>query len=178
LESQKIVLLAKETENIRNLIKALNIRGFNCTFMSRNEEFADIESTDLSIIETGPDMSGPVLESLIKHLKDRHIPVFLLSDRDTILDIEEDSNFEDFLFKPYNADELAVRIKRVLHRKQSGSLPAEYLKSGDLIIDLPKCEVKIAGNAIDLTFTEYELLKYLINQKGRVLTREVLLNNI
>ncbi len=77
-----------------------------------------------------------------------------------------------------NSNELLVRINRLLKKHKPREAPTEYLKAGDIVIDLPRCEVSVAGKVVDLTFTEYELLKFLISRKGHVLTREVLLNKI
>ena len=73
---------------------------------------------------------------------------------------------------------LLVRINRLLSKHKPREAPTEYLKAGDIVIDLPRCEVSVSGRVVDLTFTEYELLKLLISEKGHVLTREVLLNKI
>ena len=150
-----------------------------CNIISSEEELVSSESSDLLLIETRAGLVGSGLKDMIQRIKqERRIIVVLLGDKEILNDVEHDSNFEDFVLKPVDLDELSVRIKRLLRRNKLGEESAEHLRAGDVTIDLPRCEVMVAGKVVDLTFTEYELLKLLIRQKGHVLTREVLLNKI
>ncbi len=85
---------------------------------------------------------------------------------------------DDFVLKPYKANEILTRVNRLLRKNNLQEESAETLRAGDVIINLPKCEVTVSGELVDLTFTEYELLKLLMSQKGHVFSREVLLNKI
>ena len=79
--------------------------------------------------------------------------------------------------KPWNMDELSARIRRAIShttRPEHDSI----IKVGDLTIDPVRCEVELAGRLLALTFKEYELLKLLATSKGKVFTRESLLNEI
>ncbi|MFC1911473.1 winged helix-turn-helix domain-containing protein [Chloroflexota bacterium] len=88
-----------------------------------------------------------------------------------------DSNIDDFVVKPWEANEVTARIKRIL--RQKGSMESEdIIRCGDLVIDSEKCEVLLGGKPIILTFKEYQLLKFLANNKGRVFTRDVLLDKV
>jgi len=85
---------------------------------------------------------------------------------------------DDYVTKPFSPRELIARIKAVLRRmKEKDRLP-EVLKIGDLTIDFSKISVAIKGKPIELTSKEFELLKTLLNAKGRVLSRDYLLDNI
>ena len=175
----QILILAKESEIIRKLIDGLTIIGYVCNIISSEEELASSESADLLLIETRDGLVAFVLRDMVQRIKqERRIIVVLLADKETLRDMENDSNIEDFVLKPYDLNELSVRIKRLLRRSKPREESGEYLTAGDVTIDLPRCEVAVAGKVVDLTFTEYELLKFLISNKGRVLTREVLLNKI
>ena len=122
---------------------------------------------------------GSELKEMIKRIKQvRPIFIVMLTNKETLHDIENDSNIDDFVLEPYIPNELSVRIKRLLSRHKQKEESVEYLRSGDLVIDLPRCEVMVAGKVVDLTFTEYELLKFLLSRKGHVFTREVLLKEI
>jgi DNA-binding response OmpR family regulator len=79
--------------------------------------------------------------------------------------------------KPWNLDELASRI----HREVARSCIVDedkITKVGDLIIDHSKCEVYLGGHLLALTFKEYELLKLMATNKGKVFTRDALLNEV
>jgi two-component system, OmpR family, alkaline phosphatase synthesis response regulator PhoP len=85
--------------------------------------------------------------------------------------------FNDFVVKPVNPLELRARIRRITN-PTGLSKEKDVMKSGDLIIDIAQCEVSVAGRPVELTFKEYELLKFLVNNKARVFTREQLLNEL
>ena len=84
---------------------------------------------------------------------------------------------DDFVIRPYDVGELALRIKRLLKRTKSIDT-GEVIKCGDLLIDLARCETSVRGRLVVLTFREYELLKFLAKSRGRVFTREALLNKV
>ena len=85
---------------------------------------------------------------------------------------------DDYMTKPFSPRELIARIKAVLRRvKEKDRLP-EALKTGDLIIDLSKITVSVKDRPVELTAKEFELLKTLMKAKGRVLSRDYLLDTI
>jgi len=85
---------------------------------------------------------------------------------------------DDYVVKPFSPRELIARIKAVLRRvKEKDRLP-EIFKIGDLTVDFSKISVSIRNKPVVLTSKEFELLKTLIKAKGRVLSRDYLLDNI
>jgi two-component system alkaline phosphatase synthesis response regulator PhoP len=85
---------------------------------------------------------------------------------------------DDYVTKPFSPRELMARVKAVLRRiKEKEKLP-EILKIGDLTIDFSKIQVAIKNKPVDLTSKEFELLKTLIKSKGRVLSRDYLLDTV
>jgi DNA-binding response OmpR family regulator len=175
----KLLILAKESELIYDLINRLDRKGHACTLITHEEKLASNEPADLLLIEIENGLVDSITGGIVQRIKqDRHIPIILLLDKQTLQETENFPNIEDFVLKPYDPDEVSMRIKRILKNNNSREESTEYLKAGNITIDLPRCEVSVAGRIVDLTFTEYELLKLLVSKKGRVLTREVLLNQI
>jgi DNA-binding response OmpR family regulator len=84
---------------------------------------------------------------------------------------------DDFVIEPVDALELELRVRRLLRRGKTSD-SSEQMACGDLTIDLAKCEVTVGGRPVVLTFKEYELLKYLVGNQGRVCTREALLDRV
>jgi DNA-binding response OmpR family regulator len=84
---------------------------------------------------------------------------------------------DDFLLSPYDGRELALRVKRQLNIVQNGA-SGELIRCDGLLIDLARCEVTLEGRIIELTFKEYELLKLLAVNSGRVYSREALLDQV
>ena len=175
----RLLILAEDNGNVRELVNSLNYRGFSCTVVSSEEEMSDTRATDMVLIDTNSSRGDVALgETTLRIKQDLQIPILLLADKSVLREIESDPNIADFILKPYDLDELSARIRRLLQDSSSKSEPTDYLKTDGVIIDIPKCEVTVKGKVVDLTFTEYELLKLLVSKKGQVLTRELLLNKI
>jgi len=175
----RLWIFARDSELINQLKNGLTLRGYACTIIYSKDALTSANESDLLLIEPGDWLSGSDLKQFTRRIKqERHLPVILLADKDTLRQIEDVSDIEDFILKPYDIDELTQRISRLMKKNTSAPESSEHLKAGDIVIDLPRCEVWVRGKVVDLTFTEYELLKLLVSKKGQVLTREVLLNKI
>jgi len=175
----RVLILARESEDINKLVNGLIMKNYVCSIISDEERLASGKPADLLLVETGDGLAGTRLKDTIRRIKrDRDIPIVLLAAKETLRDVENESTVEDFVLKPYDPNELSVRINRLLRKTKPKEESLEYLKAGNVFIDLLRCEVSVAGKVVDLTFTEYELLKLLMSKKGHVLTREMLLNKI
>jgi DNA-binding response OmpR family regulator len=140
-------------------------------------EYFKKTAPDLMVLDLGlPIMSGEaVCQEVRKKYKD--LPIIILTAKDAVSDIIKGLNFgaDDYITKPFVADELLARIKARL-RKQGENDTA--LKIADLELDSKTLEVKRHGKLIQLTPQEFKLLQYLMSNKGRILTREMILSRI
>ncbi len=132
---------------------------------------------DLMVLDLGlPNMSG---EAVCLEVRKNYpeLPVIILTAKDTISDIVNGLNLgaDDYMTKPFVADELLARIKARL-RRQNGT--DSKLQVGDLELDNKTLEVKRDGKLIQLTPQEFKLLQYLMSNKGRILTRDMILNRV
>lgn len=132
---------------------------------------------DIMILDLGlPNMTG---ESVCVEAKKKYpeLPIIILTAKDTTSDIVEGLNLgaDDYMTKPFVADELLARIKARLRGSEDNS---GKLVVGDLELDNKSFEVKRNGKIIHLTPQEFKLLEYLMNNKGRILTREMILNRV
>lgn len=131
---------------------------------------------DLALLDLGlPDIDGGSLFSQLK--KDYpDLPIIILTARNASSDIVKGFNLgaDDYITKPYNAEELLARIKARLKHAQTSS----KLKVADLELNIKMFEVKRAGKVIKLTPKEFKLLEYLMVNKGRVLSRDMILSRI
>jgi two-component system, OmpR family, alkaline phosphatase synthesis response regulator PhoP len=126
-------------------------------------------------INGAPDNSA--LLSLTRSIKEEaSLPVIALLSREALNKFDMSPLFDDFIVEPWDATELATRAKRILGKKKVNS--SELMECGDLTIDSAKCEVSVAGRLVTLTFKEFELLRFLANNPGRVFSREALLNEV
>jgi two-component system response regulator VicR len=109
-------------------------------------------------------------------------PIIILTARDTEVDkvLGLELGADDYVTKPFSSRELLARIKANL-RRITGELPADKKPRwliGDLVIDTETYEVKRNGQSIDLTHREFQLLEYMARNRGTVLTREHLLQQV
>jgi DNA-binding response OmpR family regulator len=176
-----VLIVARDEDTRNNLRKNLAHHGLTCLFTSYSngvQEAVDSGKPDILLLEM--DESPPALEvlELTKRVKKtKNLPVIALIPRvmpdnaDYLLDVD------DLVISPYDSGELHLRINRLLRR--TGSVEKkEQVKHGDLKIDLATCEATVEGRIVELTFKEYELLKLLAGNPGRVYTRNALLDKI
>ena len=124
-----------------------------------------------------PALSG--MEVLRRLRKESQLPVIMLTARDTVVDKVAglDSGADDYITKPFEIEELLARIQAAL-RKRPARPVGETLTAGPLVMDADRHEVTVNGTAVELTRREFDLLKYLLENKERVISRESLLDNV
>lgn len=96
---------------------------------------------------------------------------------DQLASFDVQQGFDDFIVYPAVADELLARLRRAIWLK-SGVESDNTLRAGDLLIDLGNYKVYVGGAPVDLTYKEYELLRFLATNRDKVFTREALLNRV
>jgi len=107
------------------------------------------------------------------------IPLLVLLTQDQLERYDFSIGLDDFQVTPCRPYELAARVQQALWRV--GKMPREdqeVLRCGDLLIDTSRYEVYVAGRPAELTFKEYELLRFLATNQDKVFTREMLLNRV
>jgi two-component system, OmpR family, alkaline phosphatase synthesis response regulator PhoP len=105
-------------------------------------------------------------------------PVLLLVSAAQIADLElRDDLFDDFCVHPFQPRELEARLKHLFWRTGRGTRP-ELVEYADLVLNLETYQAAFAGKPLDLTYMEYELLKFLASHPGKVFTRETLLSRV
>ena len=124
-----------------------------------------------------PQMTG--MEVLRRLRRESAIPVIMLTARDSVIDKVSglDSGADDYITKPFAIEELLARIRAAL-RKQPAAPAVQKLTAGPLVMDVDRHEVTVNGQGVDLTKKEFDLLQHLLENKGRVLSREVLLDGV
>jgi two-component system alkaline phosphatase synthesis response regulator PhoP len=121
-----------------------------------------------------------VCKTLKKETNTANIPIIMLTakthESDKVVGLELGA--DDYVTKPFSPRELIARIKAVLRRVKEKDKATEVIKIGDLIVDSSKISVSIKNKPLELTSKEFELLTALIKAKGRVLSRNYLLDSI
>ena len=128
-----------------------------------------------------PGMDGlMVCQALRAQRETAGIPIIMLTARveegDRIAGLELGA--DDYVTKPFSPGELTARITALLRRAQRGAAPAALLRYGPLVVDVDRHTVRIDGEEVRLTAKEFLLLQYLIEHRGRVLSRDLLLTDV
>jgi two-component system phosphate regulon response regulator PhoB len=129
-----------------------------------------------------PELTGIQLLRMIRSdalLQDT--PVILLTAKGETVDKVRglETGADDYVTKPFDARELLLRVQSLLRRaKSAAAKPSTRLVAGDLLLDIERHQVTSNGKEIDLTATEFKLLRLLLERKGRVQTREELLADV
>ncbi len=177
-----VLLVTNEMDRVRDLSAGLSRLGFSCTACIYADDVIEQDArqafnvvlVDLSAISAQGDSAWKWFRRLKLR---RPLPIIALISASTLHVVTAEQGLDDFIMRPWNLDELSSRIRRAVAR---AARPSEdtVIRVGDLTIDTVRCEVELSGRLLALTFKEYELLKLLATHKGKVFTREKLLNEI
>lgn len=177
----KSILAIEDDQDLRDYLKELlTDHGFLVQTATRGIEALNLikkTAPDLIVLDLGlPDIDGENVCSQIK--KDhQHLPIIILTAKDGVPNVVHglDLGADDYMTKPFDGDELLARIKTRLR-----SLPGNEakLKIADLELNPANHDVKRAGKLIKLTPQEFKLLHYLMINKGRILTRDMILSRL
>lgn len=195
-ESVDRILVVEDETEIRDLI-VLHLKRSGHPFDavgSVEEAMPLLEKTSYALVVLDwmlPGMSGIELARRIRAKSDRdHLAILMVTARAEASDIVAglDAGADDYLSKPFDPQVLVARVRALLrrHRRPSASSGAaidqqaiiESFQIGELSIDAGTYEVKCAGEMIALTPSEFKLLQTLAQNRGRVLTRESLINHV
>ncbi len=176
-----LLIVAQESKELARLHDGLVQNGFTCLMASFNEEVTELvtrQQQDLILVEISGNPPDSGTWEFIHRIKEKSsTPIIALLAGETLDSINGHLETDDFLTSPYDVKELLLRTKWLLHKTKSAA-SGELIKCDDLVIDVARCEVTIKNKVVELTFREYELLKFLAVNRGRVYTREALLDKV
>lgn len=180
---KKKILIADDEERIVKLVSDfLNAAGYETVRAADGREALEVFSANpdikLAVIDIMmPEIDGWEVTREIR--KQSNIPVIMLSARAEEFDLLTgfESGIDEYVTKPFSPAVLVKRVDALLKRSSGQPLSGEEVKRG-LVIDNDAFTAYIDGTALELTLKEFELLSYLYENAGRVLTRDQLLNAI
>ena len=179
------IYIVEDDVNIREIERyALKNSGYEVEeFESGADFFKRMEQrmpnlVILDIMLPGED-GMDILAKLRADKRTSKLPVIMVTAKTTELDKVKglDSGADDYIIKPFGVMELISRVKALLRRTTDVNTEAQ-MKYGDILVDNDKHAVFVCGNPCELTYKEYELLKYLITNKGIVLSRDKLMSQV
>lgn len=177
----KILVVEDERDLNRIITKHLKKNNYSVDSCFDGQEALDfISYSEYDLIITDimmPNVDGYEFIDKLRANKN-NTPVIMLTAKDTLEDkiVGLDSGADDYIVKPFEFDELLARI-RVLMRRNYG-LATNIIQIEEITLDLAKKQVAKSGEIIDLTGKEYEVLEYLMKDKGSILSRDQILNHV
>ncbi len=182
----KSILIIEDEKDIVDLItyhfKQSGYSVVSAPDGSSGLEQAKKEKPDLIILDLMlPEMDGKdVCRALKSNPVTKSIPILMLTAKAEEMDrvIGFELGADDYVTKPFSPRELVLRVKAILRRKEFPQEFEKVLMIGDLLIDMERHHVSVRGKPIRLTATEFKLLFELASKRGRVLTREILLDKV
>lgn len=186
MQERTEIFCVEDDGDIRELIEyTLKTAGFEVRgFEGGTELFEALESARPLLILLDIMLSGTDGMKILKQLREKSatadIPVIMVTAKSDRLDKVRglDCGADDYVTKPFDILELIARIKAVLRRSKAKQNTAEVLECGEIEADLPQRRITVSGNEITLTYKEFELLVFLMENKGKVVTRTTLLDKI
>ena len=185
MSGEKVLVVDDEPQIRRALRVVLRANGYSVTEVGTGEDALDAAASqpfDLMILDLMlPDVEGV---EVCRRLREwSHLPVIVLSahDEEDVKVQALDEGADDYVSKPFSAPELLARMRSAVRRSTFDSAPPEPIVSvaeGQVIIDLARRLVLRAGEEVHLTPTEYDLLRFMAGQPGRVITHGHLLRSV
>jgi len=179
----KHILVVDDEPRIAEIAKDyLEHAGFRVTTADNGPDALAIARTrrpDLVVLDLGlPRMDGLDVTRALR--KQSNVPIIMLTARvdesDKLVGLEIGA--DDYVTKPFSPKELVARVRAVFRRVDAAPERGDVVRAGDVVLEQSKMRARVAGRAIDLTPTEFELLATLARQPGRVFTRAQLLDAI
>lgn len=184
--ANKKILVADDEVDVLNLVSTnLKAAGFNVLKAEDGPAALDLARSavpalivlDLML----PGLSGlEVCKLLRADPATKLIPIIMLTAKaeevDRIVGLELGA--DDYITKPFSPRELVLRVKSVIRRASAPIETADIIRLGDIQVDRARCEVLVKNRPVDFTATEFKLLTLLIERRGRVQSRDTLLNDV
>jgi DNA-binding response OmpR family regulator len=179
---KKILVVDDEPKIIQLTQDYLENAGFSVISAGDGERalaIIQVEKPDLVVLDLGlPGMDGLDVCRSIRQTS--NLPIIMLTARDEETDklVGLELGADDYITKPFSPKELVARVRSVLRRSELAQEEREVIRVGDVTLDLPRMQVTIGDEEIELTATEFQLLQTLASQPGRIFTRSQLLNAV
>ena len=176
------LLLVEDEEAIGSLVSAyLEQTGYRVSWVRSGEDaLATLDQLRPSLVILDIGLPGQDGFDVCRGIRARSsVPILMLTARDEEVDRVAglEVGADDYVTKPFSPRELAARVKAVLRRTQP-AIPEQRLELGDVTVDTLAREVTVAGEAVELTGKEFDLLAYLLENAGIVVSRDQLLEQV
>ena len=178
------ILVVDDEPRMRKLVKDfLSAKGYEVLEAADGEEAVERFMGDREIALLILDVMMPKMDGweVVKAVRQySRVPIIMLTargeERDELLGFK--LGVDEYISKPFSPKILVARVEALLRRSMPGAGQQEILSAGGIVVDKTAHEVKIDGNPVELSFKEFELLAYFMENQGIALSREKILNNV
>ena len=185
-QNQRILVVDDEQDLLEILKFNLETEGYEVATASSAEEALQMDIASFSLLLLDVMMGGMSGFAMARKLKEKpttaNVPIIFLTARDTENDTVTGFNLgaDDYISKPFSLREVMVRVRAVLRRTATSADEGEpqVLSYQGIVMNLDKKTVSIEGEDVPFTKTEFELLHLLLNERGRVFSRQELIERI
>lgn len=187
-EKDSRILVVDDEQDLCEILKFnLEIEGYQVETANSAEEALEKDIASYNLLLLDVMMGGMSGFQLAKQLKNSevtaHIPIIFLTARDTENDTVTGFNLgaDDYISKPFSIREVMVRVRAVLRRTASrleGAEEPAVISYQGLLLNLNKKSVSVDGEDVQFTKTEFELLRLLLEERGRVFSRQELIDRV
>lgn len=187
-EKDSRILVVDDEQDLCEILKFnLETEGYQVETANSAEEALEKDIVSYNLLLLDVMMGGMSGFQLAKQLKNSevtaHIPIIFLTARDTENDTVTGFNLgaDDYISKPFSIREVMVRVRAVLRRTASrleGAEEPAVISYQGLLLNLDKKSVSVDGEDVPFTKTEFELLRLLLEERGRVFSRQELINRV
>ena len=185
-QNQRILVVDDEQDLLEILKFNLETEGYEVATASSAEEALQMDIASVSLLLLDVMMGGMSGFAMARKLKEKpttaNVPIIFLTARDTENDTVTGFNLgaDDYISKPFSLREVMVRVRAVLRRTATSADEGEpqVLSYQGIIMNLDKKTVSIEGEDVPFTKTEFELLNLLLSERGRVFSRQELIERI
>jgi DNA-binding response OmpR family regulator len=174
-----VLMVSRDDRAAETLMLCFPKGGFTTSTMTDSSQLPSLtveQTPDIVLLDAGS-FSLSEAEEALQCCRDLHLPVMALVTQRELDTYDLSRSADDFALKPPNPTELMLRVQQLLRRLR-GREGAETIHIDDLVIDQSRYEVTVSGHKVLLTFKEYELLRLLASNPGRVFSREELLSRV
>ena len=175
---ERVLIITGDEKAMGSLCREITRGGYDCATVSYEgvQESVDRQKTNLIFVDKGF-LDTQAWQFIVSTKKKKALPVIALVAAEDLAGLDDNYEIDDFIISPCDNIELLLRMKRLLQKAREDD-NNEKIKCDGLTIDLATCEVTVDGSKVDLTYKEFELLKLMASHRGRVFTREALLDKI
>ena len=187
-EKDSRILVVDDEQDLCEILKFnLETEGYQVETANSAEEALEKDIASYNLLLLDVMMGGMSGFQLAKQLKNSevtaHIPIIFLTARDTENDTVTGFNLgaDDYIYKPFSIREVMVRVRAVLRRtasKLEGAEEPAVISYQGLLLNLDKKSVSVDGEDVPFTKTEFELLRLLLEERGRVFSRQELIDRV